>query len=217
MIEFYNHLRNSESPIIIDSLKSSVELNEKDKTPWFTSVKKIGEALRIPIDLLVNLKVLLNKRLNGSIEQSWHFKKTLYKQEKLQLYTSLKERSGFENYLNLPNKKLCQAITKLRISAHKFPIETGRFDYRKRTERIFSLCCDSIGDEVHYLTQCQNSIISRVRVKLLEPFHKKWKGIHKLTQIELTNAILTCQNDDMLSETRLLCLKIQEAFEKEAL
>ena len=68
---------------------------------------------------------------------------------------------------------------------------------------------------MHYLTQCQNSIISRTRVELLEPFHKKWKGIHKLTQIELTNAILACQNDDMLSETGLLCLKIQEALEKE--
>ena len=30
-------------------------------------------------------------------------------------------------------------------------------------------------------------------------------------------AILACQNGDMLSETGLLCLKIQEAFEKEAL
>ena len=82
---------------------------------------------------------------------------------------------------------------------------------------ICPLCCDGIGDEMHYLTQCQISIISRTRVELLEPFHKKWKGIHKLTQIELPNAILACQNDDMLSETGLLCLKIQKAFEKKAL
>ena len=40
MIGFYNHLRNSESPIIIDSLKLSAELNEKGKISWFTSVKK---------------------------------------------------------------------------------------------------------------------------------------------------------------------------------
>ena len=135
-----------------------MELNEEGKTSWFTSVKKIGEALCTPIDLLVNSKVLLNKRLNESIERSWHFKKTLYKQGKLQLYTSLKECQGFENYLNLPNKKLHQAITKLRIrSAHKFPMETGRFDYRNRTEGITgSLCCDGTGDEMHYLTQCQN-------------------------------------------------------------
>ena len=145
------------------------------------------------------------------------FQKTLYKQGKLQLYTSFKEGPGFENYLNLPNKKLRQAITKLRISAHKFPIETGRFDYRKGTERICPLCCDGTGDEMHYLTQCQHSIIFRTRVEVLEPFHKKWKGIHKITQIEFSNAISAFQNDDILSETGLLCLKIQEAFVKEAL
>ena len=67
MIGFYNHLRNSESPIIIDSLKLSAELNEEGKTSWFTSVKKIGEALSTPIDLLVKSKVSLNKGLNESI------------------------------------------------------------------------------------------------------------------------------------------------------
>ena len=82
MIAFYNHVKTSESPIIIDSLKLSVELNEEGKTSWFTSVKKIAEALGTPIDLLVNSKVLLNKRLNESIEQSWHFKKILYKHER---------------------------------------------------------------------------------------------------------------------------------------
>ena len=51
MIGFYNHLRNSESPVIIDSLKLSVELKEEGETSWFTSVKKISEALSTPIDL----------------------------------------------------------------------------------------------------------------------------------------------------------------------
>ena len=154
MIGFYHHLRKSESPIIINSLKLSMELNAK--TSWFTSIKKIAETPSTPIDLLVNFKLLLNKRLNESIEQSWHFKKTLYKQGKLQLYTSLKERPGFENYLNLPNQKLRQAITKLRISAHKFPTETRHFEYKKQTERLCPLCCDGTGDEIYYLGQCQN-------------------------------------------------------------
>ena len=122
---------------------------------------------------------MLNERLNESIEQSWQFRKTFYKQGKLQLYTKLRECPGFENYLNLPNQKLHQTITKLRISAHKFPIETGRFEYRKRTERLCPLCCDGIGDEVHYLTQCQNLEISRTRDEFLDHFHKKWKCTHK--------------------------------------
>ena len=140
-----------------------MELNEEGTTSWFTSIKKIGEALSTPTDLLTNSKLLLNKRLNESIEQSWQFKNTFYKQGKLQLYTSLKERPGFENYLNLPNQKLHQAITKLRTSAHKFPIETGRFEFRKQTERLCPLCCDGIRDEIQYLTQCQNPEISRTR------------------------------------------------------
>ena len=85
----------------------------KAKPQWFTSIDKICEVLSTPIDLLVNSKVLLNKRLNKSIEQSWHFKKTLYRQGKLQLYSGVKERPGFEDCLNFANKKLCQAITKL--------------------------------------------------------------------------------------------------------
>ena len=46
---------------------------------------------------------------------------------KLKLYTSFKEHPGFENYLK-SNPKLRQAITKIRISAHQFPIETGCFE-----------------------------------------------------------------------------------------
>ena len=84
-----------------------MELNAK--TSWFTSVKKVAETPSTPIDLLVIFKLLLNKRLNESMEQPWHFKKTLYRQGKPQLYTSLKERPGFENYLNLPNQKLRQS------------------------------------------------------------------------------------------------------------
>ena len=37
------------------------------------------------------------------------------------------------------------------------------------------------------------------------------------TSLKEHPAIFACQNGDMLSETGLLCLKIQEAFEKEAL
>ena len=73
-------------------------------------------------------------------------KKTLYNQRKFQHYSSLKELPRFRNYLNLPNKKLHQAITKLRISAHKFLIEIGHLDYRKWTEKICPLCCDGIGE-----------------------------------------------------------------------
>ena len=57
-IVFCNHLRNSESPFIINILKLSMELSEEGKTSWFTSVKKTGETLSTPVDLLENSKVI---------------------------------------------------------------------------------------------------------------------------------------------------------------
>ena len=57
MIGFYNHLKNLESPVIINSLKLSMKLNEEGKTSWFTSIKKIGETLSTPTDLSANSKV----------------------------------------------------------------------------------------------------------------------------------------------------------------
>ena len=123
----------------------------------------------------------------------------MYKQGKLKLYTSIKERRGFENYLNLPNHKLRQAITKFRISAHKFPIETGRFEQKHQTERICPLCCDGIGDEVHYLANCQNLEVSKVRNEFLQPFYKQWKNIHNISKTDFCRAILVCQNDDMVT------------------
>ena len=72
------------------------------------------------------------------------------------LYTTLKERSGFETYLILNNPKIRQATTKLRISAHKLPIETGCYGQKTQTERICPSCCEGIGNVTHYILECKN-------------------------------------------------------------
>ena len=143
--------------------------------------------------------------------------KEKYRQGKLKLYTSFKEHLGFENYLNESNPKLHQAITKIRISAHKFPIETGRFENKNQTDRICPLYCDGIGNEIHYLIECKNKAIIKTRSKFLKTFYNRWKGIQKLSQEEFCKAILPCQNDDMITETGILCLKIQEIYQNEPL
>ena len=163
MVGFYDHLKSSESPIILESIQLSEQLNKDIKPSWFKGIVKIGEILGTPIDQLANSKVLLNRKLQECFRHSWHQKRNFYSQGKLDLYTSLKESPGFENYLNIPNQKLRQAITRMRISSHKFPIETGRFEHKERSERICPLCCDGIGDEVHYLISCQNDEMSRIR------------------------------------------------------
>ena len=50
---------------------------------------------------------------------------------------------------------------RIRISAHKFPIETGRFENKNQTDRICRLCCDGIGNELYYLTECKNKAVTK--------------------------------------------------------
>ena len=64
IIGFYNHLKNSESPTIRDSLQLSMQLNKDAKSSCFTSMMKIDATLGTPIDHLVDSKVLLSKKLN---------------------------------------------------------------------------------------------------------------------------------------------------------
>ena len=52
------------------------------------------------------------------------------------LYTHLKVRPWFEQYINLSNHKLRQSITKLRVSAHKLSIEIRWFENKAPAERI---------------------------------------------------------------------------------
>ena len=49
------------------------------------------------------------------------------------------------------------------------------------------------------------------------PFYQNWKGIEKLSNKELCRAILSCQNEDLLVEISISCLKIQGTFEAVAL
>ena len=89
---------------------------------------KIAEIIGISQDILGESKNHIDQALKKQLEKKWYSNKEKYSQGKLKLYTNFKEHLGFENYLNESNPKLCQDITKIRISAHKFPIETGLFE-----------------------------------------------------------------------------------------
>ena len=57
----------------------------------------------------------------------------------------------------------------------------------------------------------------KVRNEFMEPFYKNWKGLEKMSTENFCRANLSGQNDDMLHEVGLLCLRIQETFELEGL
>ena len=56
------------------------------------------------------------------------------------------------------------AMSKLRISAHNLPVETGL----PRDERICPFCSDEVGNEVHYFTKCDYPHFIDLRTKLFD-------------------------------------------------
>ena len=177
---------------------------------------KIGEIVGINQDILGESKNRNDQALKKQLEKMWHSNEEKYSQGKLKFHTSFKEHPGFENYLNESNLKLRQAITKIRISAHKFPTETVRFENKNQTDRTCPLGCEGIRNELHYLIECKNKAITKTRSEFLKPFYIRWKDIQKLSQKEFCKATLACQNDDMITDTGILCLKIQETYQSEA-
>ena len=117
----------------------------------------------------------------------------------------------------MENTKFRQAITTFRIRAHKFPIETGRYENKTQRDRICFLCSEEIGNRIHYLNECNDSVIAETRETLLKPFWTKWKGVDQITPEKLCKAILGCQNDEMLNHIGNLCYSVQEVFKNQAL
>ena len=83
---------------------------------------------------------------------------------KLGIYLSVKDNFGLASYLKLskfPQHRM--AISKLRLSAHKLPIETGRYEQTPRHVRWCPLGCQQLGDELHYLYQCRHPFMLNLR------------------------------------------------------
>ena len=72
----------------------------------------------------------------------------------------------------IKNVKTRVALTKMQISCHLLPIESGRYKKIPRVERLCPLCNGSeIGDEFHYLLKCTHSLLSHIRGIFLESLY----------------------------------------------
>ena len=65
---------------------------------------------------------------------------------------------------------------KIRISANKFPIETGRFENKNQTNRICPFCCEDTGNELYNLKGCKNKATTKTRSEFLKPLYNSGKA-----------------------------------------
>ena len=74
---------------------------------------------------------------------------------KLSIYGRIKTKFEYENYLNHDQ---FETLTKIRLSSHWFPIETGRYSRPiMPSEQIICKVCsnNNMGDETHCMLKCK--------------------------------------------------------------
>jgi hypothetical protein len=139
LIKFLVHLQNTSSPILKASLHTSIRLSENGVNSWYKVVGKLikfcNEGCQQAWDS-TKLATMGGNLLKKKCEDNWKQKRdTFQTNSKLDLYIKLKDNFGAEGYLDNLEFTIRKAITKLRISSHKFPIEIGRYINIPKPER----------------------------------------------------------------------------------
>ena len=221
MLKFLLHLQNSSSPILKASLHTSILLFEKGVNSWYKGVDKLISFCNEGNQQAWEITELATKGgnlLRNKYEDNWGKKRTTFQNNsKLDLYITLKDSFGAEGYLDNPEFTIRKAITKLRISSHKFPIEIGRYINIPKLERKCPLCKNGVGSEEHYLLKCCNPRVSKERDPILDILIASYPGFVNLETNEKCKYILACENPEHVSINGLLCHRIQKAFEEEML
>ena len=188
---------------------------------WGQKIGKFCEAPRLadPEVSLRDLHSFADKRckniLQSKYENAWEKKRIdLSKNSKLDLYITLKRNFGAESYLDSTDWKLRKAITKMRVSAHGLPVETGRYLGIPRIEHICPACNNGVGNEAHYLVQCQNVKIKAIRDPILDQISNSDPSFLSLGVEEKCDYLLACRNPLQFENIGYLCLKIQSTFKE---
>ena len=102
------------------------------------------------------------------------------------LYKHIKTVFEMEHYLTKLPYNLRIALSRLRISNHRLPIESGRYrrNYVPREERLCTKCnSGQIGDEYHFLLVCTNPELISLRERYMSPYYIINPNTDKLSEL----------------------------------
>ena len=165
--QFYKYVMNASSytndkpSFLYNSYMEQKSLN----LPWYQTFCKIDKAFSPVVS--INLQDTRNPipslqfGLTNMFRATW--KGALQKSPKLNFLVNLKTEWGKEHYIRSLSFSLRKNLTRLRISAHMLPIETGRYNKPPtlREKRTCPYCYNKnlshpniLGDELHLIFDC---------------------------------------------------------------
>ena len=135
---------------------------------------------------------------------------------KLKIYKNIKMNISFENYLlGIQNFKHRQAVTRLRVSAHRLPVETGRYRKIECSDRKCKHCDQNeVGDEEHYIMSCSNTMFVTPRENFLNSLYKINQSFEDFDMQSLFRYILSMKDENIWLLSAKYCFDILKIFDK---
>ena len=221
--KFYAHLLQSPSKIIQEVVNTNKALATKGYCSYYNYIERIFDFVGIrhilytcdndEIDYQINM---LDKSLTTIYRKNWELERASFMvNSKLELFSQLKENFIFTDYLKIVNNpKHRSALTRIRLSAHKYPIETGRYSQIKREERECPLCCKSIGDEKHYILECSHPFFAKIRGPIIAELFTLNPLLDSMGSKERFIFLMNNKEKETIQLISKLCFKVQEMFQE---
>ncbi|XP_053395338.1 uncharacterized protein LOC128555792 isoform X1 [Mercenaria mercenaria] len=175
-------------------------------SPWISFVKCNLDELGLS-EYFINQKVtnlrhfksLVKTRLQDHFVQNWN--NSVDNSHKCLVYRMYKKVHCFEKYLDILPHNLAKTLCKFRTMNHSLPTDKGRHYNIERCERKCTLCDKhSIGDEFHYLFECD--FFSASRKKSVPKYYFNHPSSFKLDDL------MNCKIKSKLIKLALFCKTI---------
>ena len=224
MLSFWRHVSISSSPILRATLKTNAELAFAGKRTWFSYIMRQLKFLSIDhimytsdlkeVELMINSVKGLTNRL--ALE---HWSTTLGKVEeaggKLELFCKTKRECSMSHHLSASvSSKSKLALSRIRMSAHNLPVETLRYSGLSREQRVCPFCCEGVGNEVHYFTECSYPFFAELQAKLYESLHDLNPDLRSLNKVDRVICMLNSQDPRVISRVGDVSSSIMTYFKE---
>ena len=164
-VKYYHRLLTGKvSKLLLSSFQESELLCDKNKNSWVASVNHVFKTLNIPNTSWnkKDIHIQVRHRLVNLFKSTWRYN-IVETRGKLRTYSQFKNNLHKEPYLNiLKDRNIRVLYTRIRVSAHKLRIETGRYKNTPADLRFCTLCkTDQVEDELHFAMTCQSYNVER--------------------------------------------------------
>ena len=172
IFKYWLRIKDSDNVLLKEAVKTNMTNHNENKMTWY---KIIDYFLRLTNIDTQNISTATSrfKESTKILFNIWWENEKKKDRTKLDFYFSIKRNFGFEKYLDNIRLQNRIPITKLRLSCHCLPVEVLRYTGVIREKRTCNICAmKKVGDEKHYLLECNNKGMADARTKFIANVQK---------------------------------------------